>query len=412
MIIQKPNRSGFTLIELLVVIAIIGLLAGLIVPAVMGAVKSAQQGAYKLEVDTLAEAVEKYRSKYGDYPPDGSNWNIMERHLRKAFPQILQSEINLLSPVAPIASGIQVHNHFAGGGTLVMDPAEALVFFLGGFSADPQRPFTGVGGPFAPTSVANGLQYNVQRTNPFFEFQTSRLSLVQIPNPASIGETISISNDDGTYFGIANDILPVYLSQALDVSETSPFVYFDSRTYAFGPGTIVNYYQRAPANLATSSVSLVSSGTLDYVPESANPGVRFGAVRPLISETLRTPQVAVTSPITLDWIRRYLFMNDKTFQVIGPGQDGIYGGRLGSEVNIAIERNFCEALITYPNGNSFVPSGVPGASSNFTFDRWRFLNGLQDPSIFRELVRRTAGLEDNAANFSERTFAQSTPVGS
>ncbi len=56
----------------------------------------------------------------------------------------------------------------------VMDPAEALVFFLGGFSSNPQRPFTGEGGPFSVTStdttVTGGqtLQYNVQRTGAFF----------------------------------------------------------------------------------------------------------------------------------------------------------------------------------------------------------------------------------------------------
>ncbi len=91
-------RRAFTLVELMVVIVIIGIIAGFALPAIFSAVKAARQGAYKLEVDTLADAVEKYRTKYGDYPPDGSSWPIMERHLRKAFPQILQSELNLLNP--------------------------------------------------------------------------------------------------------------------------------------------------------------------------------------------------------------------------------------------------------------------------------------------------------------------------
>ncbi len=397
MTIRKHNRTGFTLVELLVVIAIIGLLTGLIIPAVMGAVKTARQTAYKLEVDTLAEAVEKYRSKYGDYPPDGSSWTVMERHLRKAFPQILQSELDLLSPVAAGAAGsLQVHNHFLSAGSVVMDPSEALVFFLGGFSADPQRPFTGVGGPFLQTSAANVLQYNTQRTAPFFEFVTGRLSLTQMPNPAATSETIFVSDDDATYFNIANDILSVFVGSGSKVSEAAPFVYFDSRTYAFGTPTAptLNFYQCARADLSTS-------GTPAIVPEASSNGVRFGAIRPLISATPRTPQVALGSRTALDWLRSNLFVNDKTFQVIGPGADGIYGGRLGQEVNVASLRDFCEALIVYPTGESFVPASVTGAPSGVTYDRWRVFAP-------EELRRRAAGNDDNAANFSERTFAQST----
>ena len=155
------DRSGFTLIEILVVITIIGVLAGLLLPAVMKAVSTAQEGAYKLEIDTLADAVEKYKNKYGDYPPDGSSWQIMERHLRKAFPQILQTELNLLDPAlyasqgwsgdpwnvnSNIIAGIRndfdqsvVTPTYAAADLKVMDPAEALVFFLGGFSARPSK---------------------------------------------------------------------------------------------------------------------------------------------------------------------------------------------------------------------------------------------------------------------------------
>ena len=103
-------RRGFTLVELLVVITIIGLLVGLIVPAVFGVQASFNRAAVKFEVQALNDAVENYRSKHGDYPPDGSSWAVMEKHLRKAFPNILQSELNTKSSlnchvlIAPITS--------------------------------------------------------------------------------------------------------------------------------------------------------------------------------------------------------------------------------------------------------------------------------------------------------------------
>ena len=65
-------QRGFTLVELLVVIAIIGTLVGILVPAVFGVVSNMNRASVKFELHTLNDAVEKYRSKYGDYPPDGS----------------------------------------------------------------------------------------------------------------------------------------------------------------------------------------------------------------------------------------------------------------------------------------------------------------------------------------------------
>ena len=74
-------RRGFTLVELLVVIAIIGLLVGLTVPAVFGVRGAFNRASVKFEVQALNDAVENYRSKYGDYPPDGSSWTVFEKHM-------------------------------------------------------------------------------------------------------------------------------------------------------------------------------------------------------------------------------------------------------------------------------------------------------------------------------------------
>lgn len=268
----SSSRKGFTLVELLVVIAIIGVLVGITLPAIQAVRMQFDKSANKFEVQSLNDAVEQYRSKYGDYPPDGSSFAIMERHLRKAIPNIIQSEIDLLR-------GAQ------------MDPAEALVFFLGGFSSDSQRPFTGKGGPIVNTgTIAMPVyNYNPARENSLYEFQTSRLVL----------------NDETAFAGGISDLLPVYMARNNSVTEGCPYVYFDSRTYNANRGTtaspIYNCYQ--PSDIVATTIASSERGKL-------------GAVRPYLS--------AVNGAGARDFI----FENSKTFQIIGPGTDGFYGGRI------------------------------------------------------------------------------------
>lgn len=280
---SPSRRSGFTLVELLVVISIIGVLVGLIVPAVFSVRRTMNNGMVKFEVQSLADAVEKYRTKYGDYPPDGSQWQKMEVHLRKAFPSILQSELNLLNPQyssipvpgwPALNSGNRiVRNDIETGNVRVMDPAEALVFFLGGFSSDGQKPFTGKGGPFA---VVSGIPTrNLERENSFYEFNSGRL----------------VFSDDSEAGHAADDQLPVYRSY----STTTPYVYFDARTYQFPlpNGSVFFNYHRATS------------------PSDPNDAL-YGVARPLLSASLAVNAKAG-------------YEASKTFQVISPGIDGFYG---------------------------------------------------------------------------------------
>ena len=69
----KRKRGAFTLIELLVVVAIIGILAGVLLPA-LGMVKErARQATCKSTIGNMVTALEGYTEDWGEYPPDKSD---------------------------------------------------------------------------------------------------------------------------------------------------------------------------------------------------------------------------------------------------------------------------------------------------------------------------------------------------
>jgi general secretion pathway protein G len=66
---QKTMRyHGFTLIELMVVIVILGILAGLIVPRIMGRPEQAKQVKARIQIESMSTALKLYKLDNGNYP--------------------------------------------------------------------------------------------------------------------------------------------------------------------------------------------------------------------------------------------------------------------------------------------------------------------------------------------------------
>ena len=65
---QKRGERGFTLIELMVVIVILGILAGLIIPRIMGRPDEARRAKARIQIESLETALKLYRLDNGSYP--------------------------------------------------------------------------------------------------------------------------------------------------------------------------------------------------------------------------------------------------------------------------------------------------------------------------------------------------------
>jgi general secretion pathway protein G len=65
---RKTDCRGFTLIELMVVIVILGILAGLIIPRIMGRPEEAKELKAKMQIESIETALKLYHLDNGVYP--------------------------------------------------------------------------------------------------------------------------------------------------------------------------------------------------------------------------------------------------------------------------------------------------------------------------------------------------------
>ena len=65
---KRLGSQGFTLIEIMVVLVILGILAGLIVPRIMGRPDEARRMKAKIQIQSFETALQLYKLDTGNYP--------------------------------------------------------------------------------------------------------------------------------------------------------------------------------------------------------------------------------------------------------------------------------------------------------------------------------------------------------
>lgn len=163
-----PSRSGFSLIELLVVIVILGILMSLLIPAITGMRRTAQENAVGAEIAQLDQAVTRFKGRFGVEPPSSltiptslAGWSAEDRQkVLRIWDQFDFATLGGLGAYPTTA----IH----------LNGAESLVFFLGGVNANPTGVPQLVGFSKNPRTPWNATAQN--RDVPFYDrFTPERL---------------------------------------------------------------------------------------------------------------------------------------------------------------------------------------------------------------------------------------------
>lgn len=159
--IRRQVAHAFTLVELLVVVSIIGLLAAIVTSAVMQAIGTANNTAVAVEMGSIGQTFELVKTDFGSYPPSRLFGDEFTNYLQRKFTHY---DISLIA-----GDMDKIFKTFDSGysyGIDAPDSDRAVVFWLVGFSGDPEDPLRGHAERMLGTKTSN---------KPYYEFDKERL---------------------------------------------------------------------------------------------------------------------------------------------------------------------------------------------------------------------------------------------
>ena len=152
---QIKKRWGFTLVELLTTLAVIGILLGLLVPALNQVSKTATKVKQKAQFHAISTALEAFRNDYGDYPP--SQWDMATYEIYSASQRLAEALVGRDGLGFHRASQFYEDGKNATGLSLYMnDPDFSLDYPL---QADIDANLAARKGPYLELESANAVKY-------------------------------------------------------------------------------------------------------------------------------------------------------------------------------------------------------------------------------------------------------------
>ncbi len=269
--------AGFTLVEILVVIVIIGLLAGMTTTVVVSARRSVNNSIVSAQMSQLSIALDEYKNRFGEYPPDLSDQIAVMRHIKKRWPRYHVQTYD------EFIAAIQAGSNLSSGGEHVWDVCQyvsPLVFWLGGLPDQHGVPSGFYASPKYPLGISaeNGNPIarpdRAKKEKPFFTFDKKYLRACVLDGSGAVA---LIADGEGS-IDAQREYIPAYCQGGF------PLVYFK-------PSVGVPYADKYFRLAASEGVSCAMPYASEYREDK----------------------------------NRLTWYEENRFQIMHPGSDGIFG---------------------------------------------------------------------------------------